>query len=244
MNLTANDLRGASAHRRRQSISGWTCHYCSKNFQNEKVFEKHNCRQKQRFALVKTIQGQAAYAFYAQWFKEKRQKVPPIDTFSASRYFLPFWNFAEMVKKVSIDRPNIYIRLMVMKEIDPVMWCRDQSYSYYLEFCERETEPYEAVNKGLEILERIQEVRQIKMKDIFKEIGFNALLELIRLRNISPWLLLNCDSFSQFYQELDSEQTRLLCGVISYEWWADRFETTDGKELRKDIKEILNDFGL
>lgn len=243
--VVSQDTLSASAQHRRKSAkqqSGWTCSYCKKVFVIEKAFMSHKCKEKLRIEEIKTPEGQAAYQYYSQWMRLKKHKAPSIDTFTTSRYYKAFINFTQWSKKLHISEPEIFMRLMVIRDITPVLWCRDQCYSIYLEFLDKDSDPFQLVLTSIEILEKITLQEKLDFNNIFNQLGYKRILELIRLRNISPWLLLHSDKFKQFLLSLENEETNLLMGIINVDYWSKIL--SENREISNELVLITKQIGL
>lgn len=242
MVIDSNSLKNNSGFRRRSVEKGWTCHHCRKVFVLEKAFMTHSCKEKRRAEEMKTIIGQVAYGYYVDWMKAKKFKAPPIDTFISSRYYLAFMKFAAMAAQVNIEKPNTYINLMVRRDLSPTMWHRSQCYSIYLQFIDNEADPFELVANSIEKLERIAASENVNVIDIFNHLGFKRILELIRLRTLSPWLLLHSSKFKEFLGTIDELDLKLLMGIINIGSWLEIFEKKP--EIRDVLTPFVREYGL
>jgi hypothetical protein len=244
MVINANDLKNSANHRRKYSSShsGWQCSFCKRSFSLEKAFMTHQCKEKKRNDEIKTPIGQAAYTYYTDWMRQKKLKAPSIDTFTSSRFYTSFIKFSEHVNKLNITHPVVFIKLMILRDIPPVMWCRDQCYSIYLEWVDKESDPFQLVLSSLDLLEKIATQQSVKLGTIFQHLGYKHILELIRLRNISPWLLLHSGKFKEFLKDLDQEDMSIILGIINVTYWSDVL--AQNAEISKELVEIVKQFGL
>ena len=242
MNIDPDSLRASANHRRKQAVSGWTCHHCKRTFVQEKAFMSHVCKQKKRAEEIKTIMGQNAFSYYTMWMKARKFKTQSIDSFVSSMYYTSFINFANQVKNLKIDKPDLYIRLMVRRGIGPAMWCNNQAYVEYLKFCDKQADPYEMVACSLEVLERHAAIANVKIGDIFVHLGFKFILELIKLRQLSPWLLLHSQRFHEFLVSLDEQDLRLITSTLNFPFWTDYLE--DKSSIRAELRELIAKFGI
>lgn len=245
MVIDANVMKQNAQHRRKTSSvqkHGWHCNFCKKQFVLEKAFLKHTCREKLRFEEIKTPIGQSAYSLYCLWMKSKKLKAPTIDTFTGSKFYLSFIKLAENVIRLNIDKPKLFIDLMTLRDISPTMWHRDQCYSIYLEFCDKEADPYDLVVKSYDKLEKISVQENIAISNIFNSLGFKRVFELIRLRVLSPWLLLHSDKFKQFLSTVDENDMNLLAGVINFNFWVTHLEKHNS--IRQELIPIIKELGL
>ena len=236
-------LKAQASTRRTSTIStfGWRCQYCKKTFQNEKVFLKHICKEKQRLEELKTPNGQAAYSYYCIWLKFQKFSVPPIDTFSTSRQYRAFINFAKYSIRLNLQ-PDAFIKLMIKNDIEPVLWCRDAVYSLYLEQYDRIIHPLEQAVNSIDHLQKIANKEDISLAECLYKLGFKHVLEQIRLRKISPWLLFNSNVCTTFFRSLDPDDITILEGVINTNAWSERI--AKHREDCKLIQAAASEIGL
>lgn len=221
---------------------GWHCHYCDKNFVNESVFMNHFCKERERHEELRSPIGQAAYGYYSEWMRLYKRKAPPIDTFATSRFYTSFVKFAKHVIVINLPSPEMFIRLMSERDISPMLWCRDQCYSIYLEFYDKSMEPLEQVKNSIVTLMDIAERESIELTNIFVHLGPHRVTELLRLRQLSPWFIFCSAKFGDFLKTLPQEDWAEMSKIINPTYWADKLESN--KKLVADIIEISNGIGL
>ncbi len=202
----------------------WECLYCSKNFVRETTFMNHKCPQMARAEDIKTIQGQTAYAMYCQWMVASKRKPPSIETFSTSRYFNSFLNFVDKCKKLNLPDATKYIAVMVQKNISPMLWCRDECYTFYLEWLDRTSDPVDLATTSINTLYQISEVAEIAIANVYTVMNYREVMQLIRQRRLTPWLLLCSKAFKEFLTNLDGSEREELMNLIGYSYWAEKFE--------------------
>ena len=171
------------------------CEYCETKFLTEVEFGKHHCREKERAEMLCTNEGVEAYTCYKTWFKKKKQFTPSQQVFIGSRYYNPFIKFAEFSKRVAIPDVDMYIGLMVEKEVLPQHWYHNDIYEMFLEYLDYECSPQLHLRITLQTLERVSKIFECKMSEVFEELEPSDMVKLIQSRNISPWVVLLSSRF-------------------------------------------------
>lgn len=219
------------------------CQFCHREFKREQAFLQHSCPRRERHDLLQSPLGQSAYACYEMWMRGYKRKVPPIETFADSRYFKSFVEFARFASKVHLTNVESYIRLMIQKDISPLLWTRSECYSLYLDHLDRGISPLKAIEISVETLLSLQAKRNLSaLSDVIMTMPVSELIHHVMLRTISPWLLLCSGTFKRYLSEKSSAEVSELMNVISPEVWASRLDAAREDVLR--IKEITQELGL
>jgi hypothetical protein len=227
---------------RRTENPSWQCGYCNKLFLTEDGFMSHICSARERLDELRSINGQIAYQYYTEWMKYNKRKAPSIETFASSRYFRSFINFVEHVNKLKIPDPLAFIKLMVEKDISPMLWRRDQCYTLFLHYYDKNVDPLEQVALSIETLIDISNKNNIDLKNIFEYLGIKRIMELIRLRKLSPWLIFCSKSCGDFLHTLNKEDMQELSQLINPTYWSEKLQINE--EIVKDISKICDEVGL
>ena len=152
-------------------------------------------------------------------------------------------NFTEFVNRVQLPRPDKFIWLMVEKEFPPTMWMLDDAYTLYMEFLEYKSTPMEQLKLSVETLLNYVDKHDIDVPEFFTSIHPNELIQLVRGRKLSPWLLLFSKSFKRFLVDrTSSEQKIILETLIRPDTWIERFEKYP--EQVKKIKQCVVEMGI
>jgi hypothetical protein len=172
------------------------------------------------------------------------KKMPPqADTFLTSKYFRTFINIATFFQRVSLPKPEKFIWLMVQKDFPPTMWMLDEVYALFIEFLEYHTTPMEQVQLSIDTLFDEAEKRDVDVSEVFSKIHATELIQLVRCRRVSPWLLLHSKRFKQYFVErMTSEQRMILESLIMPERWAERFEKNS--KVVDTIKQCIRELNL
>lgn len=163
---------------------------------HEKSFMSHRCRERERIDELRSSIGQMAYGYYSEWMKLKKRSVPPIETFAESRLYSAFVSFAEYVLKTNLPNPNQFIKLMVThNDVSPLLWCRDNVYTMYLQWYDEIYPPEVQVLESLEFAKTLAAEYDCSNAALFKAIPVDTLVMYISRRKLSPWFLLSSSVF-------------------------------------------------
>ena len=220
----------------------WYCSYCSRHFTGEMTFMKHHCEPRRRAQELMTPIGQAAFGYYRDWMKHKRFSQPGAAAFMESKYYRAFINFAQLIVDANISNPEKYIALMVQHDLLPVLWCRDAAYSIYLEWVDKFSDPLDEVQESINYLFDLCEKINANIDDIFKTLGPEKVLSLVRQRRLTPWLIFCSTKFGNLLKEMDKSQLSAFNTVVNASHWAARFQ--QNKTTVEEVKKIAKEVGL
>jgi hypothetical protein len=204
----------------------------------------HECKQMKREAELKTPEGQSAFNYYQTWMRLKRRHSFSSTSFLASNYFRTFINFVKFTKQVKLPLPDTFIKLMVQRDFPPTMWTNDEVYSQYIGFLDSNIDPMNQVAMSISTLLDYADKQEIDISDIFEAINPNELIQMIRIRRLSPWLVLFSQKFKQMWvNRLSDEQQSIMESLIRPEYWGDRLDQQT--VITKDqIKKCVSELGI
>jgi hypothetical protein len=187
--------------------------------------------------------GQAAWQHYQTWMKCNHRLVPEIKSFLHSKFFNAFIRFAKFVKEVRIPDPELYIRFMIELDNPPVLFTSDQIYSAFLQHMDRKVSAAKNAQITTDTLFNIAEDAGVDVSKVFDIIDPNDLIQLLRQRRVSPWLLLHSDKFKKFYaSNLTEDQRIVMKRLIRPEYWAVKLkEKPENVDL---MKQMVGELGI
>ena len=221
----------------------YTCKYCRHIFVQERRYLVHECKQMKKEAELKTPSGQSAWHYYQLWFRQQKKMPPPASTFLTSNYFRTFINFVKFTQKVSLPRPDKFIWLMVHKKYMPTIWTNDQIYVEYIEYLDRQLAPMEQTKISIETLLTYAEQKHVDVSHVFDVLSPNDLIQMVRVRTMSPWLLLQSDKFKAFFKNTMSPEQKIILGaLIQPSYWEHKMAKCP--EEIKDIKKCVDGLNI
>lgn len=219
------------------------CDFCGKNFKREVNFLKHKCEKMKRYDLFKKPLGHIAYLTFNQWRKISGYPPVTVETFTNSRYFNAFIEFAKFTTSQSIPDKIGYIELMVKKGLLPFNWSDSDVYDYYIENFDKEYTIDEKVDLSIETIREISIKNECKPSEIFNKVSPIQVLRYITARRLSPWLLLPSKKFMDFMTYKTNKEERLLfSSFIDVSQWKKYF--TENPEKVAEIKNINRELGI
>ena len=224
------------------SSPAYTCQHCSKGFKLERAFMKHTCRQLERTTEIQTIDGISAYQLYKYWLQKQKRKAPPPLIFTTSMFYGAFIKFVHFIKKMSIASSEKYIDLIIESKISPQIWTNVDAYNLYLEWNDRKSQPLEQVEISLSTIISLAEDRNVKICNLFEDLKFGEVFQLIQVRKLSPWLLLCSGKFKSWLQQQSNDEHKQLIRLIGLDYWATKFESN--QETISEIKKVVEAFNL
>lgn len=227
----------------RKGFTRYRCKYCHHVFVREDRYLAHKCKQMKREEEFKTPLGQTAWQYYQLWLRKQKRMPPQPTSFLTSKFYRTFINFATFAKSVDLPMPEKFIWLMVEKGWPPTLWTNDTVYTQYLEFLDYKTTPLEQVKLSIETLISYTNKHDVDVSEAFDKMLPTEVIHLIRIRRLSPWLLLFCKSFKKMFRERVSvEQKVILETLIRPDHWAEKF-AEHGKTIEK-IKHYVEELNL
>lgn len=195
-------------------VDHFTCQYCGAKYVDELKYIAHRCKAMVRAEQIRTPVGQAAWSFYQKWMKAYKRRAASADTFVDSRYYVSFIKFAKFVHKVNIPDVDVFIRLMKDRDISPTMWTMDPVYTIYLEYMDNHLPPNNQIEITIHTLFRIAEVADCDVGEIFEILEPEEIIELLRSRSLSPWVLLFSNKFKHVLINRTTPDQRIIMETI------------------------------
>lgn len=196
----------------------------------------------QRDAEFRTPEGQAAWLFYLKWMKAYRRGEPTVEAFLTSKFYNAFMKFSRFTKRVNIPDVDAYIWLMSKDDISPMMWTMDEAYARYIENTDRKLGANQNAKITIDTLFDLKDEYGCEVEDIFNIVEPNVIIQLLRQRRLSPWILLKSQKFKQFFKHSCSTEERMIMeSIIRPAYWAEKFEQhPDDVEQMKVYIEALS----
>lgn len=200
----------------------YKCSYCGKRYKREDAFINHKCKQMIREEELRTPLGQAAWRLYQNWMRFQHKRVPDDRTFLKSKYYNSFMKFVEFVRQTDLPTPEKFIKLMIQENYPPTMWLIDEVYVNYLEYLDKTRTPSDHATITFQTLSKASDDFDCDISQIFEEIPSSQVIELIKQRKLSPFVLLASKKFNQFIVKTSTEnkeQYIILTHLIRVNHW-------------------------
>lgn len=220
--------------------ANFKCNHCGHLFVYEDRLLRHRCKQMIRKEEMETPTGQAAWFHYQSWMRAQHHLIPHIKSFLHSKFYQPFMRFAKFAKQVRIPDPDLYIAQMVNLDMQPMLWTNDQVYVAFLEYMDRKVPANKNAQITINTLFDFAAGLGCEIGDVFSHIDANEVIQLIRQRKLSPWILLQSDKFKQFYAKLSNDQKIVLGTIIRPNYWTEKLNNNldTVEQMKKFVKEL------
>lgn len=203
----------------------FTCPYCEKEFKIESRFLSHQCKEKTRFEMSKTIHGIRGYHYFVKWFNIQKRGSPSNQAYLASRYFNAFVEFAQFVVRVKMVNPDYYIRLMVQKNFPPEMWKLDDTFAFYLDYLVYRADSKTQIHKTVDFLTTMCDKTNCDYISLIESMEASDILFFVRQGEISPWILMNSSKMKEVFLDEDHQhEYQTLKQLIKPAYWKYRFQ--------------------
>lgn len=203
---------------------------------------KHECQQMLRSREVQTVVGQQAYTLYKLWLEKQRKKPPPPATFITSTFYTAFIKFAQFTRATEVQRPELYVDLMLKAGLSPTLWRGDDAYRMYIEHIDRKLDPYLQAEETIKTLDGIARSKGCELSVVFDSLRFGEVLSMVSKKHLSPWLLFCSQRFRTWMLSLDKPNQDLLLMTVGHTYWREVLDRNP--EIVKDMKAIAEGLGL
>jgi hypothetical protein len=149
--------------------------------------------------------------------------------------------FAAFSKKAKLPDVDMFIWVMKDRDISPTIWTNDQVYSLYLEFMDRKAPPSKQAEITINTLFELADDYRCGVDEVFDNIQANELIQLLRQRRLSPWLLLHSDKFKQFFiNQTNTEERIIMETIIRPAYWGKKFQecAADVERMKLYVAEL------
>ena len=185
--------------------------------------------------------GQAAWIHYQTWMRAGHKLVPSVKSFLHSKFFNAFMKFAKFAKEVRVPDPDLYIRYMIALDAPPAMWTCDPIYVAFIEHMDKKIPAIKNARITIETLFNTAEDMNCGVNEVFNNIDPNDLIQLLRQRKLSPWLLLRSKKFLTFLRARTNQDQRIVLEtIIRPKVWAEKLKNNieDVKAIDKFVEAL------
>jgi len=219
------------------------CEFCGRTFLRETTEFKHICEYKHRWQ-EKDKQGnrigfQTWLQFYTKNSTSKKNRT--YQEFIKSAYYTAFAKFGTHCVNINAINVSRFADWLLKEQIKIDQWCHDSIYTRYLIEYIRIEDPFDAIHRSVETCIRMTKEEGIQPNDLLRYCNPNKICYQITLGKISPWLLYQSDSGTQFLSTLNQDHVRIVIDYINPEQWAIKFKRDP--ETALTVKGLLKQAG-
>ena len=198
----------------------FVCEHCHKHYTREHAFVKHTCKTLTRRLDFKSLEGQTAWEYYQAWRTRQGRTCGTADGFMHSATFTTFVKFVQHCKAVRLPKPIKFINIMILKKIPPHLWTNNVVYTDYISHVDDDGSPCDQAEESAVVLYDYADRYGVDISEVFDHIPPNELIQLIRVRKVSVWLLFHSGKFGDWYSNLGEGERAAIREIVDYDVWA------------------------
>jgi hypothetical protein len=218
------------------------CQFCDKKFLEQKSYESHSCKQKERHEIVKTKRGARAFSYYKYWLNQMGRHASSEETYRTSKFFNSFLAFCEFEKTMMLPQPKKYIDYMIQNNVMPILWNNLKYYQLYMVNYDDLICPILQVQDSIRYISSLSESIGCKEQDLLSYIYVDDIYKLVQSKRLSPWFLLNSQRFLKYMQtSMNKNEKLVISNLVSVQHWQEKFKKHSDKI--KQIKNMISECG-
>lgn len=223
--------------------TNFSCEFCNRSFLREKSFFKHVCEVKRRYLDKDKRGNQIGFQSFVLFFDKHTasKKIKTYEEFIKSPYFIAFVKFGNYCIDIGVLNVTRFVEWLLSNKIKIDNWATDANYTKFLIEYLRLENPYDAIARSVTTCAELAELDNIRVCDVLRYGNVNKICHNIVSGKISPWMLYQSDSGTQFLDRLNQDHVRIVIDYINPELWALKFKRE--KENTDSIRETLKQAG-
>lgn len=221
----------------------FSCDFCNRSFIRETTIDRHICEGKHRW-LEKDKQGNrlafhAWLQFYTKNSMGKKNRTQA--EFIKSAYYTAFLKFGNYCAAVNVINVPRFTDWLLTEQIRIDNWCQDSNYTKFIISYMKVEDPLDAIARSIENTMKLAVPEKLQSCDYLRYTNPNKICHAISSGKISPWLLYQSDSGTNFLDSLNEDQVNMIIDYISPEQWAIKFNKDP--ETAKQVNGLLQQAG-
>lgn len=215
------------------------CEFCGRSFARESTITKHICEYKHRWLEKDRAGNRIGFQTWLQFYKKNSAstKNRTYEEFIKSAYYTAFVKFGNYCVEINALNVSRFSDWLLKNQIKIDTWCTDSTYTKYLIEYLRIEDPLDAIARSVETTIDLAESAGVLSKDVLRYGNANRICHSITTGKISPWLLYQSTSGTQFLGNLNESQVNIIIDYINPEQWKIKFNREP--ENVKQVKELL-----
>jgi hypothetical protein len=225
----------------------YTCAYCSKKFQREAWYKKHQCTAKKRFAQLHNMDVLFAYELFNHWCKRsgftRRGKDRSHDDFVRSPFYGTFIKLVKFSQDNFLVSTQIYLDYLVDERIMEKDWFAQWVLEQYRDWYRKRENHEDQVRVSVRTIRAWSEENGVAPKDFFRMVGPGDAMDMILTNRLMPWAVLGYDrGLTDLMPRLDEEKMAKLDRFLNGRYWRDKIVGDD--DTRQIVQQMLEqEFG-
>jgi hypothetical protein len=218
----------------------YKCKYCNKTYVKETTLIAHVCENKRRFLNKDEKQNRIAYQSWVVYrnLSIKSKTQPSYEDFISNRYFTGFMKLAKRIIDLNMDRPEDFVRFIILNSIKMDDWAKDVVYETYVKDRTKNETVERAIERSLLQMKTWSERTGYDWQDYFIKASTIDAVQDIKMGRISPWCTFATDQGSKFIDRLEPGQVEDLIEYMNPKSW--RVKVKRQKKDADWVQEVFN----
>lgn len=180
---------------------------------SQKVLAKR-IRETAREDVVAAFELQSTYSSIL-----KRRGCKSEDSFLRSANFPHFVKLIRFARETHVPDLPLYLKIMVASERRPNTWTSDHSYRIFLETMNSKAASIQMIDISAKTIQTLAGKNEMTSPVYVFLMDVNEMLQLVRQRRLSPWVILNSDLFKRKIQAATPEEKEVIARLIDPDYW-------------------------
>lgn len=221
----------------------FTCEFCNSSFAREKTLVSHICERKHRWLDKSSKSSRLGFQSWLQFYAKHSVSTKPrtFEDFIRSPYYLAFKKFGTYCAEANVLNIPRYIDWLLKEQIGIDTWNKDSTYNKFLIEYLRSEDPYDAIARSISSTMELSADAGVQTNDCLRYCNPNKICYAVTMGKISPWMLFQSDSGTEFLSTLNQDCVKIVIDYINPEQWALKFNRDP--EMVKSIKGLLKQAG-
>ena len=223
----------------------YKCKYCKKDFVRETTLMSHLCQKKRRMMDKDNKQNRIAYQSWLIFRKLSIANVKndkPYDDFIDNRYYTDFMKLAKHIIDLNLDKPDEFVKFIIMQSIKMNDWCKDLVYEKYIKDRTKKETIERAIERSLLNMEAWAEKTGNNWCEYFVKVSTSDAVQDIRMGRISPWCTFATDQGSRLIDRLEPGQQQVLIDYLEPLSW--RAKVKRQQNDADEVQKVFNKAGI
>ena len=201
----------------------------------------HMCDKKRRMLDKDLKQNRIAYQAWLIFRKLSIANIKhdkPYDEFIINRYYTDFMKLAKHIIDLNLDKPDEFVKFIVMNSIKMNDWCKAVVYETYVKDRTKKETVERAIERSLLNMKAWAEKTGNSWCEYFQKVSTPEAVQDIRMGRISPWCTFATDQGSRLIDRLEPGQVQTLIDYMEPNSW--RAKVMRQKSDALWVQEVFN----
>lgn len=171
-------------------------------------------QEKDDETVIKAFELQKSYSRM-----QRRRQTRTMDDFIRTANYPHFIRLIKFSKDVNLPDVEYYLKLMLSAKRSPTTWTSDRSYRVFLEKMNASTSAFRSIDISAKELQSLARKLSMSVSGLVDAMTIGDMLQMVRQRRLSPWLILQSSAFSLMIAQADEGMQQTATKIIDPTYW-------------------------